>query len=104
MIKYLKNLFGGNNEKIKTSITKTSYLVDVRTPQEFADGNVSGSVNIPLDKIQSQIANFKNKDQIVIFCRSGMRSGQAKTILNKHGINNVINGGTWLNIKKILQK
>lgn len=37
---------------------------------------------------------FKNKDHIVVFCRSGNRSGQAQSILEQNGFNNVTNGGT----------
>lgn len=74
---------------------KNAFLVDVRTPQEVAEGTVDGSTNIPLDEIEQRLSEFDNKDQIVVFCRSGSRSSQAKTILEKHGYTNIINGGTW---------
>lgn len=37
----------------------------------------------------------------MLFCRSGNRSGQAKAILEQNGFTNVINGGTWQNVKAI---
>ena len=80
-----------------------AFLVDVRTPGEFAEGNVKGSVNIPLDQVQNQLAKFKAKENIVVFCRSGNRSGQAKSILEQNGFNNVTNGGTWQDILSILK-
>jgi phage shock protein E len=86
------------SEKIKEG----AFLVDVRTPTEFDAGHVKGSVNIPLDRIPLSIHKFKDKRNIIVFCRSGNRSSQAKTILNQNGINNVINGGTWQSIKALI--
>ncbi|MEN9486904.1 MAG: hypothetical protein RIR56_592, partial [Bacteroidota bacterium] len=40
----------------------------------------------------SRINEFKGKPAVVVFCRSGNRSGQAKEILENNGIKNVING------------
>jgi len=56
---------------------------------------VKGSVNIPLDTLQNQLSKFKNKKHIIVFCRSGNRSGMAKNILEQNGFKNVVNGGTW---------
>lgn len=77
------------------TVTVKPFLVDVRTPEEFAAGSVKGAVNIPLDQVQTRIAEFQGKEQIVVFCRSGNRSGQAIEILNENGITNVVNGGSW---------
>lgn len=102
MISLFKNLFSnGNSEELKSVIANNAYLVDVRTPQEYADGHVEGSINIPLNQIPSQLNKFKNHKNIVVFCRSGNRSGQAKTILEQNGFTNVVNGGTWQNVKEI---
>lgn len=90
------NLFGGGaTADLKSIIDDGAFLVDVRTPGEFAEGHAKGSVNIPLDKVTMELAKFKNKKNIIVFCRSGNRSGQAKTILEQQGITNVTNGGTW---------
>nr|WP_297307846.1 rhodanese-like domain-containing protein [uncultured Flavobacterium sp.] len=103
MFGFLKNIFSeGNNEELQNVIQNKAFLVDVRTPQEFAEGNVLGSVNIPLDQVPNQLSKFKNKEHIVVFCRSGNRSGQAKSILEQNGFANVTNGGTWQNIKTIV--
>jgi len=89
-------LFGGTpTADLQSIIKEGAFLVDVRTPGEFAAGNVKGSVNIPLDTIPAQLAQFKNKKNIVVFCRSGSRSSQAKAFLDQNGFTNVINGGTW---------
>ncbi|HRC33715.1 MAG TPA: rhodanese-like domain-containing protein [Bacteroidia bacterium] len=101
---FFSNLFGGgsNNDVLSTMVNNGAYLVDVRSESEFAQGSVKGAVNIPLDKLTNQLAKFKNKEQVVVFCRSGMRSEQAKSILNQYGITNVTNGGTWQNVAKLL--
>jgi len=76
--------------------------VDVRSPVEFAGGSAKGAVNIPLDNITQQIKKFEGKKNILVFCRSGNRSGQAKSILEQKGIKNVVNGGTWEQVNAIV--
>jgi rhodanese-related sulfurtransferase len=100
------NIFGGssNNENLATLVNDGAFLVDVRSPGEFADGNVKGSVNIPLDQVQNQLAKFKDKESIVVFCRSGNRSSQAKSILEQNGFTNVTNGGTWQDVNAVFNK
>ena len=99
-----QSLFGGGQTvDLKSVINEGAFLVDVRTPVEFAEGHVKGSVNIPLDTVPSQLSKFKNKTNIVVFCRSGARSSQAQSILNKEGFTNVINGGTWHQVSQFVQ-
>ena len=91
--------------KTKTQIAKQEvFYVDVRTPAEYAEGSVKNAVNIPLDQIESQLSQFKNKKNIVVFCRSGARSGKAKSILEKNGILNVSNGGSWQEVNATVKK
>lgn len=103
MLSIFKKLFGAatDNAPLKEVISNGAFLVDVRTPGEFAGGSVKGAVNIPLDKIQGQLAKFKGKKHIVVFCRSGNRSSQAKRILEQNGFQNVIDGGTWQNVNQL---
>jgi rhodanese-related sulfurtransferase len=98
------NIFGEiRNENLKTAVKDGAFLVDVRTPAEFAEGNVKGSVNIPLDQVQNQLAKFKPKENIVVFFFFCNRSSQAKSILEQNGFNNVTNGGTWQDIVLLLK-
>lgn len=100
-----KDLFSKKDtSQMENLIKGGAFLVDVRTPSEFAQGNVKGSTNIPLDQIQNQLSKFKGKEHIIVFCRSGNRSSQAKAILEQNGFANVANGGTWLDVKDILDK
>ena len=99
-----QQLFGtGTTVDLKAIIDEGAFLVDVRTPGEFADGHVKGSVNIPLDQVPSQLAKFKDKKNIVVFCRSGGRSSQAKSILEQNGFTNVVNGGTWDYVRRFVK-
>lgn len=88
---------------LKKVIDEGAFLVDVRTAGEFNSGHVKGSVNIPLDSILNQLAKFRNKKNIIVFCRSGMRSSQAKNILKQNGFSNVINGGTWNSVSRFVK-
>ena len=98
---FLSAIFGSkDNSQLKEAIEGGAFLVDVRSSGEFASGSVKGAVNIPLDKIGSQLTKFKGKKNIVVFCQSGNRSGQAKSILEKNGVQNVINGGSWSNVNQ----
>ena len=88
--------FSQSDDKALTeAIRNSAFLVDVRTPGEFASGSVAGAVNIPLDRIASRLNELKNKKTIIVFCRSGNRSSQAKSILERNGFSNVLDGGTW---------
>lgn len=69
-------------------------LLDVRTPEEFQQGHLEGSINIPYDEIHSRLAELVDTSKpIVAYCRSGNRSGKAKGILEGLGYKNVVNAG-----------
>lgn len=104
MFGIFKNLLSTDNKKLAEAIKNGAFLVDVRTSFEFSGGSVKGAVNIPLDSLANHLAKFKNKKSIVVFCRSGNRSSQAKSILEQNGFQNVINGGTWKNVNQIVNE
>ncbi|MBK7231596.1 MAG: rhodanese-like domain-containing protein [Saprospiraceae bacterium] len=101
---FFSSLFGMGNDSVNLAelIKKGAFLVDVRTSGEFAGGSVKGAVNIPLDAIASNLKKFKGKENVIVFCRSGARSGQAKTLLNQNGIQNVYNGGAWDEVARLV--
>lgn len=105
MIGIFKNLFAQkNSEQLKEIVENGAFLVDVRTPAEFKQGTAKGAVNIPLDSIEHQLSKFRGKNHIVVFCRSGNRSEQAKKKLEKNGFENVVNGGTWNQVSQIVSE
>lgn len=71
-------------------------IVDVRTPDEFAQGHIPGAVNIPLDQIQAGKIPFIMADKnatYLLYCRSGRRSGMAAGALADKGWKNLYNFG-----------
>ena len=67
-------------------------ILDVRTPEEFAQGHVPGAKNIPHDQLANRIAEIvsdKNKE-IVLYCRSGRRAGMAADTLKENGFEKLL--------------
>lgn len=94
MFNFLKKLFGPGTD-FKALKENGAIIIDVRTPQEFDHGHIQGSKNIPLDKIQREVKSIKNMNKpIITVCKSGARSGMAKSILKSAGVE-VYNGGPW---------
>jgi phage shock protein E len=74
-------------------------LVDVRTESEFQSGNVPGSINIPLHEVPERVEEFKAMSgDIIVCCVSGGRSGQAAYFLGSQGVENIYNGGGWMDV------
>ena len=96
----ISRLFGNNKTDFKSLVDNGALILDVRSPQEFASGHIDGSVNMPLDKVNSQ-GSFLGKSgkPVITCCRSGVRSGMAKEILKKSGLE-VYNGGSWDDLKQ----
>lgn len=106
LLNFLKALFGfgsNDNSELAEMLKDQPTLIDVRTPSEFSSGSVPGAINIPLDQVSARINDLKGKSNVVVFCRSGNRSSMAKDILVKAGISKVVNGGTWQNVRDVIQ-
>ncbi len=103
MFDFFKNILAApDNSRLTEAIKEGAFLVDVRSPGEFASGSARGAVNIPLERIAAELPRFRGKSNIVVFCRSGNRSGQAMRILEQNGVRDVINGGTWQNVQQCI--
>jgi rhodanese-related sulfurtransferase len=69
-------------------------LLDVRTPQEYREGHIPGSQNVPLQQLDKVEEVTENKDTVLyVYCRSGARSRQAVSLLQAMGYTNVHNIG-----------
>ena len=87
-----KNLYEVSLSQIQENIDSGSPLIDVRTPEEFAESHAVGAINLPVEKIQTGDIPNVAKDRIIyLYCRSGRRATEAKTILGKAGFTHVIN-------------
>lgn len=60
-------------------------LLDVREPREAAISDLPGAVKIPLGTLPRSLDRLKKEDEIVVYCRSGARSGQAVQFLRQNG-------------------
>ena len=80
--------------------TPGAVLVDVRTPQEYKEGHIPESKNVPLQSLADQADKILKKDDVLfVYCRSGSRSKQATHILKQIGYTNVKNIGGILDYK-----
>ncbi|MDG1800302.1 MAG: rhodanese-like domain-containing protein [Luminiphilus sp.] len=79
-------------------------IIDVRTPQEFATGSIEGAVNLPLKGLPDSLLNegIALDEEVVVYCRSGRRSAQAKTLLKAAGFELVFDGGPMSQLKGVL--
>ena len=69
-------------------------LLDVRTPQEYREGHIPGSQNVPLQQLDKVEEVTENKDTVLyVYCRSGARSRQAVSLLKHMGYTNIHNIG-----------
>ena len=65
------------------------FVLDVRAPRERGTNRIAGSVNIPLNHLQSRIAEIPRGRRVVVQCAGGYRSSIAASLLRQHGFANV---------------
>lgn len=74
-------------------------LLDVRSAEEFAAGHIDGAVHVPHTEVAERMAELvalaggDRSKPVVVYCRSGRRSGLAKEVLREHGFTRVTNLG-----------
>jgi phage shock protein E len=66
-------------------------MLDVRTPEEYAQGHIPGVVLIPLDQVPNRLADIPKDKTVIVTCQSGNRSGQAAKLLREKGYTNIHN-------------
>jgi len=81
-------------------------IIDVRTPQEFAADRISGALNIEYNNIARDIskAGVSKDDRVILYCRSGRRSGIAMNTLKSMGYSKAENVGGIEQARKTLGK
>ncbi len=92
--------FGGG---IKKALQQDAVIIDVRTVNEYDQGRIKGSVNIPMDRISASIERIRHMKKPIICCGAGSGSGKAVSILKQNGIKQVYNGGNWMKLLKQMQ-
>ena len=74
-------------------------LVDVRSPSEFASGHIPGTINIPMDQIESRLADLSSTTPIVLICQMGKRARMTAGLLEPCQLQlSILEGGTsaWM--------
>lgn len=100
----LKNMFTRNRDSKQTNIDyesakmilkndKSAFLIDVRSPQEYKETHLDGSINIPVYDIEEKCKEIipDKESVIIVYCQSGGRSSKAVKILEKQGYNKLYN-------------
>ncbi len=77
-------------------------LIDVRTPQEFNEGHIAGAINMDFygNNFEAQINSIDKSKTVLVYCKSGNRSGKAVSIMVKQNFKNIfdLSGGitNWM--------
>ena len=81
--------------EVLSAITHQALIVDVRTSEEFADGHYPGAINIPHETIMEGLNQLgvTAYTSVILYCRSGNRSGQAEQVLREKGFTEARNAG-----------
>jgi rhodanese-related sulfurtransferase len=95
----LGKLFGMKSVNYQQLVQEGAVIVDVRSPGEFQGGHIKGSINVPLQSIQSSLGKIPKNKTVITCCASGMRSASAKSMLKSAGYADVHNGGGWMSLK-----
>lgn len=75
------------------------FLLDVRTPQEFTTGHVTGAVNIPVDDLRSRLGELPRDREIAAYCQAGQRGYLATRVLRQAGLSASNIGGGYKTYK-----
>ncbi|MBU2911837.1 rhodanese-like domain-containing protein [Vibrio splendidus] len=81
-------------------IEKGALVVDVRTPAEFEQGHLDNAINYPLSEVATHFADIEKDQLIVLYCRSGNRSGQAYQFLRTQGFTQIHNAGGLIEMQE----
>jgi len=95
-VNWFNSAFAGGSDSTSPAWDEDALLIDVRTPAEYASGHVEGALNLPLERFVQEYAGIApdKTRQIVLYCRSGARSGQAMQFLQQLNYQRAINGGS----------
>jgi rhodanese-related sulfurtransferase len=82
---YLKTL---TEEQFREGYRKAQ-LIDVREPQEFKNGHILGSRNIPVTQMKQRLIEVRKDKPVYLYCQGGARSARAAQLLHKKGYKDI---------------
>jgi phage shock protein E len=65
-------------------------ILDVRNPDEYSEGHIKGSLNIPLPQLETKLSELKDYSAIYIHCKRGGRAQKAYELLSSNGVENLV--------------
>ena len=80
---------------LKLPVEQRPMLLDVRTSQEFSQGQIPGAINISVDELRDQLGELPRNRPIAIYCQVGQRGFIATRILMQRGFDVVNIGGGY---------
>lgn len=80
-------------------VQQGALILDVRSAEEYREGHIDGSVNIPVQALPTRLASIPKDKTIITCCASGARSATAQRILAAAGFGEVHNGGGWRSLQ-----
>lgn len=82
---------------VREAISAGAEVIDVRTPEEFADGHLRGAVNIDVSgpDFSDRIAELDEDSTYVVYCASGNRARTAIEQMRDQGLDELVNGGGY---------
>ena len=86
-------------DEFATAHGSAAVVLDVRTPEEYEEGHVSGAVSIPLDQLSDRVEEVPAGTPLYVICAAGGRSQRACEFLAEQGLDvvNVAGGtGAWV--------
>jgi rhodanese-related sulfurtransferase len=78
------------------------FLVDVRSPEEFARGSVPGAVNIPIEQLRERLDELPREKTILAYCQVGQRGYLATRVLAQRGFNVANLSGGYTTYKQVM--
>jgi phage shock protein E len=81
-------------------------VVDVRSEGEYASGAIDGALNHPLQGLPDTLLEMgvELDEEVIVYCRSGRRSAQAKTLLKQAGFQLVFDGGPMTQLEQAIEQ
>lgn len=76
--------------QVHNTLESGEIILDVRNPDEFAEGHIEGATNIPLPEIENRVGDLKNYKRIYIHCKRGGRAKTAFDKLVQAGLQNLV--------------
>lgn len=105
MFDFLKSLMGSGSGNAGRLLTPQQYkadfadarqphaLIDVRSKEEFKSGHIPGAMNIDVQALMQRLDDVPKNKPVVLYCRSGNRSGQAARLLQQAGYTDIYDLG-----------